>query len=45
MIQTQVTDTLMNVVGLFENTLGKYSNDVAYNQDKEQIKRVLDSCY
>jgi len=45
MLQTQVTDTLMQVVWLFENTLWKYSNDVAYNQDKEQIKRVLDACY
>lgn len=45
MLQTQVTDTLMKVVWLFKNTLWEYADDVAYNQDKEQIKRVLDKCY
>ena len=35
----------MQVVWLFENTLWRFSENVAYNQDKEQIKRVLDQVY
>ena len=45
MLQTQVTETLMKVVWLFKNTLWEYADDVAFNQDKEQIKRVLDKVY
>lgn len=45
MISQKITDKFMSVVGLFENTLWKYSNNIAYNQKKEQAKRVLSDVY
>lgn len=45
MFKEQVTDRFMQVVWLFENTLGRYADKVAYNQDKEQIKKVLAEVY
>lgn len=45
MFQTQITERLMDISWLFENTLWKYSDWIAYNQDKEQLKRVLADVY
>jgi len=45
MFQTQITERLMDISGLFENTLWKYADWIAYNQDKEMIKRILDKTY
>ena len=43
--KTQVTDRLLQVVWLFENVLGRYADDVAYNQRKELAKKMLAEVY
>lgn len=35
----------MSVVWLVQNTLGRYSNDIVYRQDKEQVKKILFEVY
>ena len=44
-IGNKITDRFLHVVGLFQNVLWKYADQVAYNQDKEQIKKVLHEVY
>lgn len=43
--KTQVSDRLLQVVWLFENVLGKFSEDLAYNQRKELAKKTLCEVY
>lgn len=43
--KTQVTDRLMEVIWLFENVLGRFSEDVGYNQRKELAKKMLCDVY
>lgn len=45
MINQKITDKFLSVVWLFENVLWKYSNNIAYNQKREKVKRLLKEVY
>lgn len=40
-----ITKKFLANIWLFENVLGKYSSDIAYNQKKERLKKVLYDVY
>ena len=45
MISKKITQKFLSSIWLFENVLGKYSDNVALNQDKERIKKILSEVY
>ena len=45
MISKKITKKFLSSIGLFENVLGKYSDKVALNQEKERIKKILFEVY
>jgi hypothetical protein len=45
MIEKKISDRFLSSIGLFENMFWRYSNLIAYNQEKERIKKILADVY
>jgi len=45
MISKKISDKFLVNIWLFENMFWRYSNLIAYNQDKERIKKILAEVY
>jgi len=45
MISKKITEKFLSNIWLFENVLWRYSNLVAIDQEKENIKRILAEVY
>lgn len=41
----KITDRFLSVIWLFENVFWKYANNIAYNQKREKLKRILREVY